>query len=193
MFKHQLDQHTELRILEPRHAGEFLELLRSERQHLGTYLDWAVSIDTPEAARGWLQRSVTRYAEDGLPWMGIWLDGVMVGGLLWFPVDKMTRSTEIGYWLSSQATGKGIMTKAVKVALHYAFEVLNLNRVGLSAEPDNAASRAIAERLGFVFEGVKRAAWIRAPRDGKAERFVDLAVYAMLHSDWELQKKISIN
>jgi ribosomal-protein-serine acetyltransferase len=60
--------------------------------------------------------------------------------------------------------------------------VWNLHRVEIQAAVDNRRSRAIPERLGFREEGVRR----EAERIG--ERYNDLAVYAMLASEWVQEK-----
>ena len=112
--------------------------------------------------------------------MGIWQDGVMVGGLLFFPLDRRVRATEIGYWLGERAAGRGLMTRAARAMLGFAIEELNVNRVGLQAEVGNQRSRAVAERLGFTLEGIRRQAWV-----GSDGAFVDMASYSLLTSDWQ--------
>ena len=84
MFKHDLGEGAELRILELRHAAEFLEFVEENREHLAERLPWASMVTTLETAGNFLKRGVTRYAEDGLPWVGIWQDGRMAGGILFF-------------------------------------------------------------------------------------------------------------
>jgi ribosomal-protein-serine acetyltransferase len=71
------------------------------------------------------------------------------------------------------------MTRAIRPVLGYVFEDLKLNRVGLEAEPGNLKSKAVAERLGFTFEGLRRDGW--RDEDG----FVDIAVYSMLAREWQ--------
>jgi ribosomal-protein-serine acetyltransferase len=172
MFTYDLGDGAELRILEARHAEEFLAFIAANRAYLGEYLGWALDIQTAEDARNFIQRGLTHFAEDGLPWVGIWQDGEMAGGLLFFPLDRRIRATEIGYWLGAQVAGRG-----------FAFEEMNMNRVGLQAEVGNQRSRAVAERLGFTLEGIRRQAWV-----GGDGAFVDIATYSLLASEW-LPKK----
>src|SRR5207237_767367 len=77
----------------------------------------------------------------------------------------------------ARAQGRGTMTLAVARLVDYAFDVWQLHRVEIRAAVDNARSRAIPERLGFVQEGVMR--------DGErfGERYLDLVVYSMLDGD----------
>ncbi|MFD0074667.1 GNAT family N-acetyltransferase [Streptomyces sp. NPDC127166] len=65
---------------------------------------------------------------------------------------------EIGYWLAKEARGAGHMTEIVRALAHWAFTGLGCTRLVWRAEVGNAGSRAVAERAGFVVEGVQRAA-----------------------------------
>ena len=182
MFKHDLGDGAELRILEARHAAEFLEFVQANKDFLSEWLGWGETVKTLEDAQKFIQRGVTRYAEDGLPWVGIWLENQMAGGILFFPRDRFVNATEIGYWLGQNATGRGLMTKAVRAMLGLVFDELRINRLALHADVDNKPSRALAERLGFVLEGIERQSW---SLHGK---YTDNALYSMLREEWQAQR-----
>lgn len=186
MFKHDLGGGADLRFLEMRHAPEFLEFVLANTDHLGVWLEWGHTIQTLEQAQDFIKRGITRYAQDGLPWVGIWLENRLVGGILFFPVEAWAKSTMIGYWLGENVGGQGLMSKAVIAMLSFVFDELGLNRLELQAHVDNHKSRALATRLGFAFEGILRQVWTL---HGQA---VDHAAYAMLKSDWKEQKALSI-
>jgi ribosomal-protein-serine acetyltransferase len=178
MFAHNLGDGVELRILEVRHAKEFLAFVECERAFLGKWLTWAITITSVEAAENFLRRGTTRFVEDGLPWVGIWQDGGMVGGVLFFPIDKTINATEVGYWLAQTSTGRGLITRATAAMLEHAFLTVGVNRVGLSAEVGNEPSIAVANRLGFTREGIRRSAW---KNGGK---YVDMVGFSMLAHEW---------
>ena len=182
MFKHDLGNGYELRMLELRHAQTFLEFIEANRAHLGVYLGWGESITTLEQAEGFIKRGIARYAEDALPWVAIWLEGRMVGGLLFFGLDRMVNSTEIGYWLAANATGRGVMGRAISAMLEFVFGELKINRLVLHADVRNQASRSVAERLGFVLEGIERQSWLLHGE------YTDNALYAMLAEDWRTKR-----
>jgi ribosomal-protein-serine acetyltransferase len=182
MFKHDLGDGAELRMLEMRHAAEFLEFVEENREHLAEWLPWARIVTSLETAQEFIRRGVTRYAEDGLPWVGIWQDGQMAGGILFFPLEERIRATDIGYWLGHRFTGRGLATRSARAMLGFVFEELKLNRVGLQAEVDNLPSRAVADRLGFTYEGVRRQGWLNG------DKLVDAAVYSLLASEWQEKK-----
>lgn len=81
---------------------------------------------------------------------------------------------EIGYWVAAAARGGGVATRATRALSDWGFDSLGLRRVELYAAVDNAASRTVAERAAFEFEGVRRA-W-RVVRDQP----LDYAAYGRL-------------
>lgn len=182
MFKYDLEDGVELRMLRLQHAAEFLEMVAENRDYFGEWLGWANAINTATDAEDFLRRGVSRFAEDGIPWIGIWQDGRMVGGILIFPLEHRIRATKIGYWLAQSATGRGLMTRAIEAILPFVFEELNINRLGLEAEPGNLKSKGVAERLGFTFEGLRRQGWYNN------EKFVDIAVYSLLAQEWQARQ-----
>lgn len=178
MFKHDLGDGAELRILEARHAREFLQFVDENRAFLGRWLRWGDEIKSVEEAEAFLRRGIEVYVKDGLPWVGIWLEGKMVGGVLFFPVETRVLATEVGYWLGESATGRGLVTRAVSAMLDYAFTTHGLHRIVLQAEVSNEKSIAVAKRLGFKPEGVRRAAGVNHGQ------YVDMAAFSMLAEEW---------
>jgi ribosomal-protein-serine acetyltransferase len=184
MLKHDLGNGSYLSWLEIQHAPELFELISTHREHFGAFLGWANTMKTVDDAKAFIGRGLKRVAEENPPMLGIWQHEKMVGGLLFFPISQPSKSTEIGYWLAPTATGHGLMTKTVQLALEYCFNDLKLNRVAIQAATDNSKSRAIPERLGFTLEGVLRQSWPHPSSEG----FVDNALYSLLREEW-LQKR----
>ena len=98
----------------------------------------------------------------------------MIGAAGFAGIDWVARATSVGYWLSEEHQGRGLMTRAVKALVDHAFGELELHRVEIQAAADNLRSRAIPERLGFQEEGTLR----EAERVGG--RYHDLVVYGLL-------------
>jgi RimJ/RimL family protein N-acetyltransferase len=63
---------------------------------------------------------------------------------------------EIGYLLVPEARGRGVATRAVGMLVGWAFREIGMRRVQALVHPDNAASAAVLERLGFEREGLLR-------------------------------------
>jgi RimJ/RimL family protein N-acetyltransferase len=66
---------------------------------------------------------------------------------------------EIGYWVRSDARGRGVMTRAVRLLARRAIEVDGAARLQLRADPLNVASCRVAEKAGFTREGVLRSVY----------------------------------
>jgi len=69
---------------------------------------------------------------------------------------------EIGYWVRSDARGRGVMTRALRLVARRAFEVDGAARLQLRADPVNVASCRVAEKAGFKPEGVLRSVYWNA-------------------------------
>ena len=107
----------------------------------------------------------------------IWYQHQFAGIVGLKDTDLENKKTEIGYWLSSSFQHKGIITLSCKALIKYIFEELKLNRIQLKAATCNIKSQRVAQRLGFIQEGIER--------EGELHNrgFVDLVVFSLLVTD----------
>lgn len=94
-------------------------------------------------------------------------------------LDKENYRGEIGYMLKTGMQGKGLMKEALTAVLQYGFFTLNLHSVEANINPDNEASVALVERLGFVKEAHFRENYFY---DGK---FLDSYIYSLLITNFK--------
>jgi ribosomal-protein-alanine N-acetyltransferase len=80
--------------------------------------------------------------------------GELMGAIGVREVDQA--NAQIGYWVKREARGRGVATRALGLVSRWAFEELGAGRVQLFTEPGNVASQRVAEKAGFVREGVLR-------------------------------------
>lgn len=73
--------------------------------------------------------------------------------------DRDNRHAEIGFILAREYWGRGLATEAVRRALSFGFTTMGLHRVEADVHPDNAASIALLEAIGFRREGYLRERW----------------------------------
>lgn len=66
------------------------------------------------------------------------------------------QSCTLGYSLANAWQGKGYMTEALTVAIHYIFTELSMHRIMASYMPHNQRSGRVLKRIGFVVEGYAR-------------------------------------
>lgn len=85
------------------------------------------------------------------------VDGRAVGSIGIFVKDDVyEKSAELGYWLSENYWGQGIMTRAVKMICKEAFAVFDIVRIFAEPFEYNAGSRSVLEKAGFTYEGTMR-------------------------------------
>jgi RimJ/RimL family protein N-acetyltransferase len=86
---------------------------------------------------------------------------------------------EVGYWLCSEARGRGLTARAVRLVSRWSFEELGCERLQLRADADNVASQRVAQKAGFTREGVLRSVHFN-PRQ---QRRVDFVMFSLLPSE----------
>jgi [ribosomal protein S5]-alanine N-acetyltransferase len=67
-----------------------------------------------------------------------------------------SRNCYIGYWISKEFAGQGIVPKSVALVLDFAFQELKLHRVEIAIRPENTASLRVVEKLKIQPEGLRR-------------------------------------
>ena len=96
-------------------------------------------------------------------------------------IDWSNRSFGLGYWLSSDLTGLGIVTKSCHALIQHCFIDLGLHRSVIEVGIGNHTSRAVAERLGMRLEGISK------DREWLYDHFTDSAMYAITSKEWQIK------
>jgi len=81
------------------------------------------------------------------------IDGQAVGGIGIHPqADIMKKNAELGYWLGEKYWGKGIISKAIREIIPWAFNTYDITRIYARPFGSNMASQKVLEKAGFVLE-----------------------------------------
>jgi RimJ/RimL family protein N-acetyltransferase len=174
---------AELRPLEPWQAEEFLAHMDRGREHVGQYIGLADAVTDLASSRAYLQGYADKTATDTGRIYGIWVDGKLVGGVLFRTMDLELGNAEAGCWLEPAAVGRGLVTRAARVIIDWAFEERGIHRVEWLVSAANQASIAVARRLGMTKEGVLREYY---PHHG---RRYDVEVWSVLAPEWQASKQ----
>ncbi|OEU97507.1 acetyltransferase [Streptomyces qinglanensis] len=85
--------------------------------------------------------------------------GELVGsmGLVRLSLHTAERQAELGFWTARGHRRKGYTAEAARAVADWAFSALGVERLEWLAQVENTGSRAVAQRLGFVEEGIARA------------------------------------
>jgi len=101
----------------------------------------------------WINWSKDNYATHGF---GLWViehrtTGDFIGdcGLTWQNVDGQ-EVLEVGYHVLPERQGQGLATEGASACLRHGFETLDATMVTAIINPDNMASRRVAERIGMT-------------------------------------------
>lgn len=98
-------------------------------------------------------------------------------GFIWYSEEN--RSAELGYSFSRKYWNRGYATQALNVVIDAAFRSLPVNRLEAQHDVRNPASGRVMEKCGLRQEGILRD---RVMNKGE---YVNVALYAILRSDWE--------
>jgi ribosomal-protein-serine acetyltransferase len=177
-LKLRIDESIELRQIGEGDVEELTELIDRNRPYLKEWLPWLDHSRGIRDTARFVGRSIEQADDGNGLTFGIVCDRFLAGVIGQHYVDSLNRRTELGYWLDQSHQGRGIVTRGVARLTDYAFQKQDCNRVILQCAIGNLKSRAVAERLGFVQEGILREAeWLY-------DHYVDLVVYSMLKYDW---------
>jgi RimJ/RimL family protein N-acetyltransferase len=87
--------------------------------------------------------------------------GEFLGCAMAFGIDADAKSGELGYIVAPEARGRGVATAALRLLTEWGFTEHGLLRIELLISVDNEASRRVAERCGYVREGVLRSLHVK--------------------------------
>jgi ribosomal-protein-serine acetyltransferase len=148
-----------LRTLTLADAGAFARHAAADLEHLREHLPWADAASEPDGAAEWLARYVR--GDDGRVLVAGALDGdEIVGGALLMNHRPDVAAVEIGRWATSAVQGLGVARGACAALIEFARAALRVERVEWFCTTANPRSRALAERLGFRYEGTLRSAYV---------------------------------
>ncbi len=90
---------------------------------------------------------------DSILYFAIDINSQAVGGIGVSPgTDIKRKNAELGYWISEDYWGQGIMTNAIKEIIKIAFNRYDIDRIYAAPFESNTASHRILEKNGFKLE-----------------------------------------
>jgi RimJ/RimL family protein N-acetyltransferase len=93
-----------------------------------------------------------------------------------FRADVYRKTPLLGYWLSEQYWGRGIVPEAVKLITHYGFNNLDIICIQAAILSKNPKSMRVLEKAGYIKQGVLKGSII------KNNEILDEHVYAAYKS-----------
>lgn len=176
----QVNEETQLRLFEERHVEDYFALIERNKAYLHQWIAVEAYEGTVETLKAYVKQRLLQFVNGEAYHLGIWYQDALVG-ILDYRLNWRSRSVELGYWLAEMMQGKGIATQACRTMVQHAFEEHQVHKVVISCATDNPRSRAVAERLGFLQEGILRQA------DRLHDRYVDTVFYGLLKDEWNAE------
>ena len=158
-------------------AKPIFSAIDKNRAHLGRWLPFVANTKELRDSQFFIDEIIESRDETLNEVYTIWYKGDFAGIISFHHTDRVNEKTEIGYWLISVMTGKGIITMSCNKLIDLAFEKMGMNRIRICCAVGNTASENIPKRLGFHYEGIER----EGERYG--DNFLDLKVYSLLKKD----------
>ncbi len=161
-------------------ADSLFQLVDLNRIYLSEYLHWVDHTLSPKDSEHFIKHSIEQAGKGESLHLCIWEGKTLIGLIGLHYIDRLDRKTEIGYWISEEHQGKGIITKCCQRLIKYCFQDLQLHRIEIRCQASNVRSQSIPKQLGFKHEGTLRGAFFR---NGQ---FADCLVFGLLATDQQV-------
>jgi ribosomal-protein-serine acetyltransferase len=119
------------------------------------FMPWCRPDLTVDEGRCWIEAQVSAFAaRKAFEFVISSPDGRFLGGCGLNQIDEENHRANLGYWVRSSATGRGVATAAVRQLVQWAFENTALVRLEVVVSTENPASLRVAEKSGALSEGI---------------------------------------
>ena len=139
-----VDDNTLLRSYEVDDEQELFKVINNSRQHLHPWLSWVDKTTKPEHSLQFIQQSLQQLNNQEALALGIFLNGKIIGGVGMHDWDLATKRAQIGYWISREYEGRGIISKCLVKFTDFLFEKTGLNKIEIHFIPSNKRSAKVA-------------------------------------------------
>lgn len=178
VFGLQLD--NEITLVQPELylAKDLFHLLDDNRQHIAEFLDFTDAVNDVKDEEIFIKRMIEEQAAGEGRLFLIYYKSQLAGTIDYHAVSKAHRKAEIGYWLTKELNGHGIMTRCVKGLCDFGFNTMELNKLTIIAQVENVGSNKVAQKAGFKLVALEEQEIYRN------DEFVDINKYALLKRDY---------
>ena len=163
-------------------ASELFALVDDNRQYLRKWLPWLDSNVSVIDELDFIEISRKDRLQGS---SGVWLikeNNILIGSISINWIDWDNKSCGLGYWLSEDKTGNGIVTRCCHSMIENLIFNNKIHRFVIEVAINNYSSRKVAESLGMRLEGIIK------DRELLYGEYVDAALYAITAPEWNLRK-----
>lgn len=140
-----------IRYQQVKDARRFFDILTNPN-----FIYFGTNVKSAADEKKWLKKNPAK-RKNNIEWnYTILYENKVVGGI-GFKINQHRKHIgEIGYFIDEEYWGKGIATKAVKLAEKEGFKKIGLSRIEVLMRPENKASEKVAIKSGYTKEGLLR-------------------------------------
>ena len=149
------------------------------RAHLEAWLPWVRGTNSPADSLDFIEHCIHQADSQSELVLGIRTGGRIIGSIGMHQWDHGTKRAQLGYWISLEYEGRGIVKQCLSRFIDFLFQNAGLNKLEIHFTAANKRSARVAESLGFKVEGVIRQAHLR---NGLTE---DLVMTGLLKTEWK--------
>ena len=139
-------------------ADALYEAVRESIAEVSVWLPWCHENYSIEETREFI--GSRELASQGGEWYSFGVfekdGGRFLGGVGINFINRVHQMANLGYWVRTSATGRGIATAATRLGAKFGFEQLGLQRIEIVVAVANRPSQRVAEKAGATREGVLR-------------------------------------
>jgi ribosomal-protein-serine acetyltransferase len=134
------------------------EAVRESISEISEWMPWCHPDYSIKESRTWIESQPDKW-EKGEEYnfaISYNTGSLYLGGCGLRIIDRNIGIANLGYWVRTSQTKKGIATAATLLLTRFAFNELRLNRVEFTVAVDNQASLRVVEKVGAIKEGILR-------------------------------------
>jgi len=168
----------QLRLIRREDALSFFTLVDSNRDRIGNYLPKTTKGNsTPEFTVLYIdQKLIQAEAKENFCFVIEDQETKKLAGAVFLKsFDWSVPKCELGYFIDKNYEGRGITSRSIREIINYCFRELKLNKLFLRSAIDNAGSKRVAEKNGFIVEGVLRKDFMTESGD-----LIDVVYYGLI-------------
>ena len=153
--------------------------ITESKDFLREWLPWIEKMKSEEDLKEWIIKLKEKNPFLQNVMFEIWFNDDFAGIVSLKEYDIINKKSDLGYWLTKEYLGKGIIIRSINTLITHAFTELDINKLEIKCSVDNIKSCNVPKQLNFTFEGIER--------EGEYinNKFVDLKVYSLLKKEWK--------
>src|SRR5438876_10709428 len=147
-----------VRPYSPDDIPALFEAARSSIPELSEWMPWCHPDYSIAETKSFILSRPEQWAKGAEYGFGVFSreDGRFLGGVGMNFINRVHQMANLGYWVRSSETGRGVAAKAARLVAQFGFERLAFQRIEILAATGNIASQRVAEKTGALKEGVLR-------------------------------------